>query len=117
MGGWEGETGLQLIWAIERAERFGIRILCTVSMFPTTFSQKLLAISSGKGSLAPKSPKRSPPMARGRRGRRLFVLLERLEEARAEEEKEVRRWEEKGGLRAGGSERRAAEAMGGSEQF
>lgn len=56
--------GWQLCWARERAARLGIRILCSVSQFPTIFSQKLDSISAGKGSLAPKSPKKSPPMAR-----------------------------------------------------
>lgn len=44
----------------------GIKILCSVLTFPRTFSQNLLSISAGKGSLAPKSPSKSrlPPDAR-----------------------------------------------------
>lgn len=49
--------------ARDKAEAFGIKILCSVLTFPRTFSQKLLSISAGKGSLAPKSPSRSGAVA------------------------------------------------------
>lgn len=38
----------------DKAARLGIKILCSVLPKPNTLSPKLLSISSGKGSLAPK---------------------------------------------------------------
>lgn len=58
-GGWSWETGAHCICARERAEELGIKILCSVLTFPWTLSAKLLSISAGKGSLAPKSPSKS----------------------------------------------------------
>lgn len=64
MGGSRGEMGWQLCWARERAAKLGMRILCSVSTLPRTFSPNLLSISAGKGSLAPKSPSMSVPRDR-----------------------------------------------------
>lgn len=58
-----GDTGEQSCWARERAEAFGISILCSVSTFPKTLSANPLSNSAGNGSLAPKSPKESLPRA------------------------------------------------------
>lgn len=50
---------MQFCWERERAAMLGMRILCSVSLFPSTLSPNWLSISAGKGSLAPKSPKKS----------------------------------------------------------
>ena len=67
MGGSKPDTGEHSCCARESAETLGIRILCSVSRFPNTFSPNLLSISAGNGSLAPKSPSKSPPTARATR--------------------------------------------------
>lgn len=95
--------GSQLIWARERADMLGIKMRCIVSVLPRTFSQKLLSISSGKGSRAPKSPRRSAPWARRRSWPRcLLDLHEAL-------------WEEDGNARVARPWRRElADASGGA---
>lgn len=50
---------MQFCWERERAAMLGMRILCSVSLFPSTLSPNWLSISAGKGSMAPKSPKKS----------------------------------------------------------
>ena len=42
-----------------RAVMVGMRILCSVLLYPSTFSPKELSSSAGKGSRAPKSPRNS----------------------------------------------------------
>lgn len=64
--GWvPGSKGWQLFSDRPRRE-LGMRIMCSVPACPRTLSPKLLSISCGKGSLAPKSPI-SPAFLQGRR--------------------------------------------------
>ncbi|KAJ6688510.1 hypothetical protein OIU74_017088 [Salix koriyanagi] len=60
MGSCRGDIGVHSCWERESAETVGMRILCSVSPLPNTFSPKALSISAGKGSLAPNSPNLSP---------------------------------------------------------
>lgn len=59
MGGCEGETGAHSCCERARAVMVGMRILCSVLLYPSTFSPKELSSSAGKGSRAPKSPRNS----------------------------------------------------------
>ncbi|GER50852.1 Holliday junction ATP-dependent DNA helicaseRuvB [Striga asiatica] len=73
----------------DSADAIGIKILCSVLTFPNTLSAKLLSISAGKGSRAPKSPIKSSAAARICSERRRTVL--RLRKPRAAQDEVLER--------------------------